>query len=309
MMNKSLLLLASTVLTTTLVQTSGFATSPKIQPPPGPQMATYVSGSGSDSNPCLVTSPCRTFQAALALTLPGGEIYVLDTADYGPLSIKQAVTITTTGGMLAGVLASSGAAITVSANANDNITLDGLDIDGGNSGATGIQFNSGGALNVRRTRIHNFANSGIAFSPSGPSSLVVTDTWASNNASSGIMVGGPGSAAVELNRVVASSNGVGFLITGAGFNATVTNSVLSTNNYGLGASSSASVTARNLTATTNGVGIAADQSAIVRLGQSNITANGTGWQATNGGQVLGFGDNNVAGNTTDNPWTSTVALQ
>jgi hypothetical protein len=35
-------------------------------------MRTYVSGTGNDSNPCTFTSPCRTLQAALQLTRPGG---------------------------------------------------------------------------------------------------------------------------------------------------------------------------------------------------------------------------------------------
>src|SRR6185369_2475583 len=42
-------------------------------PPTGtPLMRTYVSGLGSDSNPCTAASPCATFQAALAMTLAGG---------------------------------------------------------------------------------------------------------------------------------------------------------------------------------------------------------------------------------------------
>jgi hypothetical protein len=39
---------------------------------------TYVSGLGSDNSTCTVSQPCRTLKVALALTAPGGEIYVLD---------------------------------------------------------------------------------------------------------------------------------------------------------------------------------------------------------------------------------------
>jgi len=77
---------------------------------------------------------------------------------------------------------------------------------------------------------------------------------------------------------------------------------------GIGASSSA-VMVRNSTVSSNGVGIAADQAAVVRVGQSTMTANGTAWQATNGGQVQSYSNNNVVGNTTDGTVTSTVALQ
>src|SRR5262245_28938050 len=78
------------------------------QGPKTPQMRTYVSGVGKDSNPCTASSPCKTFQAAMALTVAGGEIYVLDSADYGAVTIDKPVSITSEGAM-AGVLATSGA--------------------------------------------------------------------------------------------------------------------------------------------------------------------------------------------------------
>jgi hypothetical protein len=66
---------------------------------------------------------------------------------------------------------------------------------------------------------------------------------------------------------------------------------------------------RNSTVSNNAIGIAADQAAVIRVGQSTVTANGTGWQATNGGEVVSFGNNNVSGNTTGGAATSTVALE
>src|SRR5690349_11535622 len=56
-------------------------------------MRTYVSGTGVDSNPCTFAAPCQTLQAALTKTAPGGEIQSLDSADYGHVTINQAVTI------------------------------------------------------------------------------------------------------------------------------------------------------------------------------------------------------------------------
>src|SRR5712691_10752793 len=78
------------------------------------QTRTYVSGLGSDSNPCTASSPCQTFQAALAMTIAGGEIYVLNSANYGAVTINKAVTITSEGAV-AGVLATSGVGITITA--------------------------------------------------------------------------------------------------------------------------------------------------------------------------------------------------
>jgi hypothetical protein len=152
-----------------------------------PQPRTYVSGTGSDSNGCTVSAPCKTFQAALALTTAGGEIYVLNSANYGPVTITKAVTITSEGAV-AGVLATTGAGITINAGATDVINLRGLDIDGANTGSVGIQFNSGQALNIQKSVLRNFTGSGINFAPSGTSTLFVSDTVVTHNANTGILI-------------------------------------------------------------------------------------------------------------------------
>jgi hypothetical protein len=276
---------------------------------PAPIMRTYVSGTGNDSSPCTASQPCATFQAALALTAAGGEIFVLNSANYGPVTINKAVTITSEGAV-AGILATSGAAITINAGASDVVNLRGLGIDGANTGTVGIQFTSGKALTVQKSFVRNFQHSGISFAPNGAAMLFVSDTSVTNNASNGILVSG-NSAAVNgaLARVVASGNGVGILASGTGVSLAITDVVANNNTYGIGASSAA-VMVRNSTTTANAVGISADQAgAIVRVGQSTITGNNTGWQATNSGQVQTFGNNNVGGNSTDGAAMTTVALQ
>jgi hypothetical protein len=275
-------------------------------------MRTYVSGTGNDSSPCTASQPCATFQAALALTSAGGEIFVLNSADYGAVTIDKAVTITSEGAV-AGILATSGAAITIGAGANDTINLKGLGLDGANTGTVGIQFTSGKSLTIQKSFIRNFTNSGVSFAPSGAAALVVSDTSVTNNASNGVLVsdGSSGSIAVKgaLARVIASGNGVGILASGVGASLAVTDSVANTNTYGIGSSSS-TVMVRNSTASANTVGIIADQpGATVRVSESTITGNGTGWQATNSGQVLSYGNNNVGGNTTDGVATTTLTLQ
>jgi hypothetical protein len=54
---------------------------------------TWVASNGSDSNPCTRSKPCATFQGALSKTAPGGEVDVVDSAEYGPLNITFSVTI------------------------------------------------------------------------------------------------------------------------------------------------------------------------------------------------------------------------
>jgi len=283
--------------------------APKQQPTLTPQVRTYVSGLGSDSNACTAALPCRTLKAALALTTAGGEIYVLDSADYGPVTINKAVTITADGAV-AGVLATSGVGISISAGANDVVTLRGLNVDGGKTGSVGIQFSTGKALNLQNSVLRGFASAGLSFASGGASTLFISDTSVTNNGNNGILVNGSGSAGVggTFNRVTTSGNGVGIFASGAGVNITISDTVAGNNNYGLGASGAA-VMVRNSTFSNNMVGIAADQSGVVRVGQSTITANATGWQASNGAQVQSYGNNSVTGNTADGIVTTTVALQ
>jgi hypothetical protein len=55
---------------------------------------TFVSAAGSDSNNCAnVATPCRHLANAYAATAPDGEIYVLDPANYGSLTITHGVSI------------------------------------------------------------------------------------------------------------------------------------------------------------------------------------------------------------------------
>jgi len=274
-----------------------------------PQMRTYVSGQGIDSNPCTVSSPCKTFQAAMAQTAAGGEIYVLNSANYGPVTINKAVTITSEGAV-AGVLATSGVGITIEAGANDVINLRGLDIDGGKSGTVGIQFKSGQSLNIQKSVVRGFTNTGISFGPSTASNLHVADTTLTNNQSMGLLVTANGTSAVNgaLNRVTAAANGVGIFASGKA-SVTLTDTVAGYNNYGVGANGSAAMMVRNATVSNNTIGIVADQGGVVRVGQSTVTANGTGLQSSNGGQVQSYGNNNVSGNTVDGTPSSTLALQ
>src|SRR5438093_6424824 len=66
----------------------------------GQTQRTFVSAhTGSDANPCGPTTPCRSFGAAMALTLSGGEIIVLDSGGYGTVTIDKSVSIVSPAGV------------------------------------------------------------------------------------------------------------------------------------------------------------------------------------------------------------------
>ena len=96
---------------------------------------TFVSGVGSDTGSCPLATPCRTFAYALTQTAPSGEIIVLSSAGYGPVTIGQAVSIINTSNF-AGVTVTSGDGITINAGTNDAVTLRGLTVDGSGTGST-----------------------------------------------------------------------------------------------------------------------------------------------------------------------------
>jgi hypothetical protein len=70
---------------TTIVIAAGLALAVTLPAVPAQALAarTFVSGAGNDANPCTLSQPCRSFQAAYNVTAANGEIDVLDPAGYG----------------------------------------------------------------------------------------------------------------------------------------------------------------------------------------------------------------------------------
>jgi hypothetical protein len=72
-----------------------------------------VASFGNDADPCTLAAPCRTLTQALTQTSSAGEIIILDSGDYDPVSITQSVSILASEGIHAGILVTSGHGITV----------------------------------------------------------------------------------------------------------------------------------------------------------------------------------------------------
>jgi hypothetical protein len=179
----------------------------------GQATRTFVSGQGSDSNPCTLGAPCRSFAQAITQTVPGGEIAVLDTAGYGVVTINQSVTITNPGGVEAGITTTSGeTAITIAAGSNGIVTLRGLTIEGGGVGYRGVDATTFGQLNIIDCVVKDFTDGGIFVRPStGTSNVVIANTFALNNGASGINLDAMGTATIQfsINQTTASGNSFG----------------------------------------------------------------------------------------------------
>jgi hypothetical protein len=271
---------------------------------------TFVSAAGSDGNNCTnVATPCRHLATAYAATAANGEIYVLDPANYGSVTINHAVSIEGHG--WASIAPPSGGnAITINANAGDKINIIGVVLDGtAIASTTGIQFNSGGNLTVRDSVIRNFPANGISFEPNISSQLFVSNTLVSDNGY-GFFVAPAASVNVTgiLDHVTIENNANDGLYVGsspASVTITVSDSVCANNGArGIVASQDqpTKLMVRNSTIANNGSDglFTSGVGAQISVTRSTITGNGTGWFAQNSGVVLSYADNNIDGNTNVN---------
>jgi hypothetical protein len=271
---------------------------------------TFVSGLGNDGNPCSLALPCRTLQAAFNATAAGGTIDVLDPTGYGSLAITTAVTIDGHG--WAELNAPGGDVVSIKAGPNDVVNLRGLTVIGGGSAVNGINFITGGTLNIQHSVVRGFLNSGIEVEAAS-SKVTVSDTVVSGIGTggngAGIFVTPSGSSTVMLEHVDTSTNsGVGIFIEGAFASLTakivvaVADCVASANGTGILVESSPSgarpqVTITNCKITGNGFGLNAGLST-VWLAQSTVTGNNTDLALNTGGTINSFGNNYVDQSTT-----------
>ena len=276
---------------------------------------TFVSATGSDSNNCAnVASPCRHLAAAYAATAPNGEIYVLDPANYGAVTITGPVSIEGHG--WASIAPVSGqAAITINADVNDRINIIGVVLDGtAIANTTGIQFNRGASLIVRDSVIRNFTSDGISFQSNvaNPSQLSVSNTLVSDNGGYGIDISPLllGTTNAVIDHVALQNNASGGLAgqtSGQTVTVVVSESV-SANSAGDGIYANStggnpvSITVRNSRIANNAAdGLhALGSGATIRVTRSTLTGNNTAWAAVSTGVVVSYGDNNIDGNTNAN---------
>ena len=155
-----------------------------------PSQRTFVASYGSDASPnCALLAPCRSFNAAIAQTSAGGEVVILDTAGYGPMTINKSIKIIGPSGVYGGISVTGGAnpttGVVINAGASDIITLRGLDIAGvpqlaGPFPLHGIDIQSALAVHIEKTSVSNFtqdASECIRFSTGAQNALFLVDSF------------------------------------------------------------------------------------------------------------------------------------
>jgi parallel beta helix pectate lyase-like protein len=297
----------------------------------------FVSGLGNDANPGSLTSPKRSFSSALTVTDPGGEIIVLDSAGYGPVTINKAVSIISPTGVYAGITVASGDGIDVVAGTSDVITLRGLTLKGV-GGTDGINVSSAGVLHVESCVISGFSRFGIGIGVNaGPQSInavfiedtICRDTGAgvlikraiasvdrcrfeNNTASSGLAA--DSGASITIRDCVSVGNRIGFEASpsSGGCDMKIVNCVASNNVLdGIISENSGIVQVSDCTISNNAdTGIFANggtSAAVISVANTTITRNATGLGG--GGSLLTFGNNKLLLNTTNGAFSGSVAFQ
>ncbi|MBX3674708.1 MAG: right-handed parallel beta-helix repeat-containing protein [Burkholderiales bacterium] len=302
----------------------------------------YLSSAGSDANPCTLPAPCRLLPAALAAVASGGEVWLVDSANYNTatVDVAKSVTILAVPGVVGSVVSSGGPAISV-ATPGVRVVLRNLAIvplQG--AGATGgISMTAGDSLTVEDSLVSGLPGDGISVDTAA--AVRIVDTTVRGNAGSGIRLAA--GARATITRATVSGQGLyGIVVQGTAGAATaaaiadstleanyaavfawsadatgavevsVRDSQLAGNTFGAYALSTGGaavtlVAADNAITLTPQEAIAADGTGARVWARGNIvTGNGTGLAALAGGLFESAGDNAVRDNGADKNGTIAV---
>ena len=184
----------------------------------------FVSTTGNDANAatnCAQTAPCRTFAGAFPTVTAGGELIVLDTSGYGPLTINKAITIAAVPGATAFVVAATGTAgFTVSAGASDLVVLRNINFNGSNAAnTTGINHTSG-KLDVYDCKFSQLTTGIVLVNSKARllDCLVTGNTTGASVSGAGTNTSAPATALLTLVRGSFTFNGTALSVTNPGTN-------------------------------------------------------------------------------------------
>lgn len=276
---------------------------------------TWVASTGSDTNNCTRTSPCKTFQHAHDVAAPSGQVRALDAGEFGSLTITKAITID--GGGLASNAPTSGTAITINAGASDVVQLRNFSIHG--RGATnGITYSTGAQLLIENVQINGFTSSCIeaVVTNSGTADMVVKDSSVENCGTGIFLSGVPATLTVEVINSHATFSHYGvYAYSGL---VTITGSTFSSPGYGspnvgiyqashAPAEPNQQIILDNCRVSGYAYGIFSG-GGTTQVSRSVIANNSIGVSATAPGSVLSNGNNSFFNNSSNGAFSATATL-
>jgi Periplasmic copper-binding protein (NosD) len=262
----------------------------------------YLSVHGNDSNPCTVALPCRLLPAALGAVNDGGEIWIVDSANFNtaPVNITQSVTILAIPGALGSVVGNGGDAIDINTTGVD-VSLRNLKILNLSGGVNGINMTSGNSLTVEGCVIAGFTAAEASGIHVLGATATIVDTLARNN-TNGIWFDNGANGFVTRSTVVGNSN-VGILAypsTNPGVYATVSDSSASGNGFGFASTGSLQIASEMIvtrsTASNNRVAGFQNNFGLMVVSGSTASHNAIGFNNLFGA-FESIGDNTVSRNS------------
>jgi len=284
----------------------------------------YLASYGNDANPCTVSSPCRLLPAALNAIASGGEIWMLDSANFntGTVTIAKNVSIMAVPGQIGSIVAVAGTpAMTIPASVSvglRNVVFAG---NVNNPGTHGLVVSAGSAatrVSVEDSLFINLAGNGIVFQ-NVPVRGYVKNTVFRNNGDRAVLAANGPVVEVTQSRMFGNTNG-GVHSTGTNPGTTtvvdVSDCTISGGINGVTAATTvdavANVMVTRSTIHDTGTGLNATSADIghpmVVITNSTVTNNATGFlQSGTGSVVKSLGNNYIGDNGGDSGSLTSLA--
>jgi hypothetical protein len=265
----------------------------------------YLSIAGADTNPCTVQLPCRLLPAALAAVADGGEVWMVDSANFNTsqVNVSKSVTILAVPGTVGSLVATGGAHGLLVNAPGAKVTLRNLVLVKLGASGDGISYAQGASLIVEDCTVSNMDARGIA-AYGGATFITVRNTALRAN---NIGFYAAGTARATLDHVHSENNLNAGVQSENGAQVTVSNSVLSNNGADalLSRSTVTGVSTRAMVDRTLMTGsIACIRTSSIAGADANATAtdsvleacsNGFMWAHSGGGENIRTFENNKVG--------------
>jgi hypothetical protein len=275
---------------------------------------TWVSGTGSDANPCNRTAPCKTWAGAYGQTAAGGEIDAMDSGAFGSLTIGKSLTVDG-GGNFAGTAASGTTGFVINAATNDQVTIRNVSLDGAGApkGTIGIRTTAVGSVDIQNVYIFNFAQRAVSIENAAAAQIQIRNCFFYNNGQTAVVVQPLISANVQvsIDKTTISKNGVGAGTAGGifvtnGGRVVVRDSQIDHNTapgVEAGPNGEALIDSSDVSFNSDGV---KTSGGTIRISRSTLAYNSGSAANNTSGTINTYGDNRMAGNGTNNTGTGAI---
>ena len=275
----------------------------------------YLAADGNDANPCTLQAPCRLLPAALNAVASGGEIWMLDSANYNTstVAISKSVSILAVPGVVGSVVALNGGPAISIDDTGLTVALRNLVIGpvaGAAEGTQAVYVNGASHIAIEDTLIAGHVSDAVVVL--GGATLMVANSTLRDNVGFAIYLVNGATAAIFGTKLLSNGGGVSaWSPTTVTTTASISDSVISgkspssTSVYGVralsqnGGLSRISVTRSTIERTTWALRsrTGTTGTAEVNVGVSLIVDSDFAWHLEGAGSsVLSLGSNQMSGN-------------